>query len=87
MGQRLVVLLNGFPTRYIRHAIAPILRVLRMKQPLGTMECMKICSPEQMTLVDMVSEKYAVIQDFATWKMSVPGRAFAINVLVTHATA
>jgi hypothetical protein len=46
-----------------------------------------MCSLEQRRLVKIVNEKYAVIQDFATWKISVPGRAFAINVLVTHATA
>jgi hypothetical protein len=40
-----------------------------------------------MILVDIVSEKYAAIQDVATWKMSVPGRAFAINVMATHPTA
>jgi hypothetical protein len=45
-----------------------------------------MCSLEQRRLVDIVNEKYAVIQDVATWKMSVPGRAFEIYVLVTHTT-
>jgi hypothetical protein len=39
-----------------------------------------------MTLVIIVSEKYAAIQDVATSKMLVPGCAFAIDEMQTAPT-
>ena len=46
----------------------------------------RMFSPEQMTLVVIVSEKYAVIQDVATSKTLVPGCALDINVTVMAPT-
>ena len=43
--------------------------------------------PEQSTLVHIVRAKYAVIQDVATWKMSVPRCACTINWKATEPTA
>ena len=47
----------------------------------------RVNSPEQMTLEDIVMEKYAVIHAFATLKMSVPGRAFWMYEMATEPTA
>ena len=44
-------------------------------------------SPEQMTLEDIVMQKYAVIHDFATVKMSAPGRALSMYQMATEPTA
>jgi hypothetical protein len=40
-----------------------------------------------MTLEDIVMQKYAVIHDFATVKMSVPGRALSMYTMATEPTA
>jgi len=72
---------RGLPTRKIRNAIAPAERIKQSGK-----KNTKASPPEQIMLADAVSEKYAVIQDVATWKMSVPGRATVMYQTATKPT-
>jgi hypothetical protein len=76
---------QGFPHEEDPPGNCTCLRICIKRNP-GKGSETRMCSPEQMTLVAIVSEKYAVIQGVATWKMLVPGCALAINELVTAPT-
>jgi len=62
--------------RKIRHAIAPVAWG-KIRQHQGE-RYTKVNAPEQITLVAIVRKRYAAVNDFVTWKMFVPGRAFAM---------